>query len=112
MLTLSFGVIYHPSTVTPMDGTLTSPLMILPLLFYGLYIYIQYQEVCDHQPEEEELSSTVLKNWGKLAIAMVLVTIGVEMMVGMVIDLGEMFNTPSYFWGATILARQPVAQIF
>ncbi|MEH6517856.1 MAG: sodium:calcium antiporter [Halioglobus sp.] len=104
MITLSFAVIYHPSTVNPLNGTLTSSLMILPLLFYALYIYIQYQEVRDHEPEEEELSSTALKSWGKLILSMVLVTIGVEMMIRMVIDLGEMFNTPSYFWGATILA--------
>lgn len=35
---------------------------------------------------------------------MVLVTIRVEMMIRVVIDFGEMFNTPSYFRGATILA--------
>ena len=58
----------------------------------------------DHQPEEEELGSTVLKSWGKLLISMLLVTIGVEMLIQVVIDLGAMFNTPSYFWGATVLA--------
>ena len=76
----------------------------MPLLFYGLYIYIQYQEVCDHQPKDEELSTTALKSWIKLIFSMVLVTIGVEMLIRMVIDLGAMFDTPSYFWGATILA--------
>ena len=104
MVTLSFAVIYHPSSVNPLNGTLTRSLMILPLLFYALYIYIQYQEVRDHQPEEQELGSTALKSWGKLLISMVLVTIGVEMLIQVVIDLGAMFNTPSYFWGATILA--------
>jgi len=104
MVTLSFAVIYYPTSVDSMNGTLTSSLMVLPLLFYALYIYIQYQEVRDHQAKEEKTSSTALKSWAKLVISMVLVTIGVEMLIRMVIDLGEMFNTPSYFLGATILA--------
>jgi cation:H+ antiporter len=106
MVTLSFAVIYNPTTVGSINGTLTSSLMILPLLFYVLYIYIQYQEVREHKPEEEEKEqgSTVIKSWGKLIISMVLVTLGVEMLIRMVIDLGEMFTIPSYFWGATILA--------
>jgi cation:H+ antiporter len=104
MVTLSFAVIYYPSSVNSLNGTLTSFLVVLPLLFYALYIYIQYQEVRDHKPREKEASSTALKSWGKLVIAMVLVTIGVEMLIRMVIDLGEMFNTPSYFLGATLLA--------
>jgi cation:H+ antiporter len=104
MVTLSFAVIYNPTTVGSINGTLTSSLMILPLLFYVLYIYIQYQEVRDHKPEEQVQDCTALKSWRKLITSMVLVTIGVEMLIRMVIELGEMFSTPSYFWGATILA--------
>ena len=105
MVTLSFSVIYQTSTVEPYNGTLTGSLMILPLLFYVLYIYIQYQEVRDHKPEEEEKQqSTALASWGKLVISVLMVTIGVEMLIRVVIKLGEIFSTPSYFWGATILA--------
>ena len=104
MLTLSFAVIYNPSTVDSLNGTLTSSLMILPLAFYVLYIYIQYQEVRDHKPQEKEHTSPAIKSWGKLIISMALVTIGVEMLIRMVIELGDMFTIPSYFWGATILA--------
>jgi cation:H+ antiporter len=105
MVTLSFSVIYQPSTVDPYNGTLTGSLMILPLLFYVLYIYIQYQEVRDHKPEEDEQQqSTALKSWSKLVISVLMVTIGVEMLIRMVIKLGGIFSTPSYFWGATILA--------
>jgi cation:H+ antiporter len=104
MVTLLFSVIYQPSTVDPLNGTLTSSLMFLPLLFYVLYIYIQYQEVQDHKPKRENQSVSALKSWGKLLICMLLVTLGVEMLIQMVIALGDIFNTPSYFWGATLLA--------
>jgi cation:H+ antiporter len=104
IVTLSFAVIYNPTTVGSINGKLTSSLMVLPLLFYVLYIYIQYQEMRDHKPEEKEQASSALKSWGKLIISMLLVTIGVEMLIRMVIELGEMFTIPSYFWGATILA--------
>jgi cation:H+ antiporter len=104
MVTLSFAVIYQPSTEEPLNGTLTLSLMFLPLLFYVLYIYIQYQEVRDHIPEDIKQKPKALKHWGKLIISMVLVTMAVEVLIQMVIELGEMFRTPSYFWGATLLA--------
>lgn len=105
MVTLSFAVIYQPSTADPQSGTLTGSLMILPLLFYALYIYIQYQEVRDHEPEaEQQQKNTAFKSWCKLIISVLMVTVGVEMLIRMVISLGEMFSTPSYFWGATVLA--------
>ncbi|MFT4823033.1 MAG: cation:H+ antiporter [Halioglobus sp.] len=90
--------------MNPLNGTLTCSLMILPLLFYALYIYIQYQEVRDQETIEEKLDSKALKSWGKLVISIVLFTIGVEMLLLMVINLGEIFDTPSYFWVATIVA--------
>lgn len=104
MVTLSFAVIYQPPTEEPMSGTLSISMMILPLLFYVLYIYIQYQEVHDHKPEKNKPDAAALKSWGKLIFSMVLVTMAVEVLIQMVIELGEMFSTPSYFWGATILA--------
>tara|TARA_R110000751_G_scaffold91266_3_gene178963 strand:- start:162742 stop:163761 length:1020 start_codon:yes stop_codon:yes gene_type:complete len=104
ILMLSFAVIYHPVPGNPMSGTLTISMMILPLLFYSLYIYIQYQEVHDHKSDNRDLETTVIRSWGKLIVSMLLVTFAVEVLIQMVIKLGEMFSTPSYFWGATILA--------
>jgi cation:H+ antiporter len=81
MVTLSFAVIYQPSTQEPLDGTWTLSLMLPPLLFYVLYIYIQYQEVHDHKPEQKKQDPKPLKSWGKLIISMVLVTMAVEVLI-------------------------------
>ncbi|MEP1446860.1 MAG: sodium:calcium antiporter [Paraglaciecola sp.] len=104
MLTLSFALIYHPIPNTSMSATLNTSMVLLPLLFYVLYIYIQYQEVSDHKAHKKSRDILLLKSWGKLLISMILVTIAVEVLIQIVIKLGEMFDTPSYFWGATILA--------
>ncbi|MBU3002776.1 sodium:calcium antiporter [Paraglaciecola arctica] len=104
MLTLSLALIYNPLPNTPMSATLSTSMMFLPLLFYVLYIYIQYQEVSDHKTDKKNRDIPLLKSWAKLLISMMLVTISVEVLIQMVIKLGEMFDTPSYFWGATILA--------
>jgi cation:H+ antiporter len=101
---LSFSVIYNPSVDDHLEGTLTRSLAILPLAFYLLYLYIQYHEVRDYQPEAAVPRLPALPEWLRLIISMVVVTIGVELLLRSAIDLGHVLETPSYFWGITIIA--------
>ena len=112
MLILSLTVIYNGLEPTLMPdgrrifrGEFTRTLAFFPLLLYGLYLFIQFEEVkrqrADH-PRQEGINA--LKEWGILLGCIVLILIGVEMLLRVAITLGEALETPTFLWGMTIVA--------
>ena len=113
MLVLSLSVIYSdPGTSTVIAdgrrmfrGEFTRLLAIFPLLLYGLYLYIQFEEVKrqrDDHPRKDGVN--VLKEWAILAGCILLILVGVEMLLRVAITLGDLLNTPTFLWGMTIVA--------
>jgi hypothetical protein len=45
-----------------------------------------------------------LKEWGRLAAAMLLILAGVEGLVRAAINFGDLLGTPSFLWGITVVA--------
>ncbi len=112
MLVLSLSVIYGgvpPQVVEGgrriFTGEFTRLLAIFPLMLYGLYLYIQFEEVKrqrdDHPPQTD---INALKEWATLAGCIVLILIGVEMLLRVAIALGDALQTPTFLWGMTIVA--------
>ncbi len=104
LVTLSFSVIYTPHVASPQDGVLTRSLVLLPLAFYLLYVYIQYHEVRDHNPETRPEPVQPLLEWTMMLASMLVILAGVEMLIRIALDLGRLLHTPSDFWGATMIA--------
>jgi len=102
LLTFSFGVIYYP-TGDRLHATITRPLAVIPVLLYGLYVFIQYQDVKDHEPPEAPDVSP-LRAWGLLALSLGVIVVSVEGLVQAAIGLGDAFGTPSFLWGLTVIA--------
>ena len=112
MLVLSLSVIYGDGgpTITSegremFTGSFTRTLAIFPLLLYGLYLFIQFEEVkrqrSDHPPQD---GIRAWKEWAILAGCMVLILVGVEALLRVAITLGELLQTPTFLWGMTIVA--------
>lgn len=112
MLVLSLSVIYGgvPPRVVEggrriFTGEFTRLLAIFPLMLYGLYLYIQFEEVkrqrADHPPK---MDVNALKEWATLAGCIVFILIGVEILLRVAIALGEALQTPTFLWGMTIVA--------
>lgn len=113
MLVLSLAVIYNgptPQLVTAdgrriFQGSLTRYLAVFPLLLYGLYLFIQYEEVkrqrSDH-PRKKGIDA--LREWGILVVSIAIILVGVEMLLRVAITLGSLLNTPTFLWGMTIVA--------
>lgn len=112
MLVLSLSVIYNGPlpTVTEngrriFQGSFTRFLAIFPLLLYGLYVFIQLEEVKrQRESHPRKVGIDAFKEWGVLLGCIVIILIGVEMLLRVAITLGDLLNTPTFLWGMTIVA--------
>ena len=112
MLVLSLSVIYGATpAITPdgerriIRGELNPMLALFPLLMYGLYVFIQIEEVkrqrADHPPKE---GINAFREWSILLGTVLLILVGVEMLLRVAITLGDLLQTPTFLWGMTIVA--------
>ncbi len=116
MITFALAVIYFPTVQIGSEayqlGTMNRWIAILPLFFYGLYLFIQSMETRDFRRnlERKEVLGVekdkikVGKEWGMLALSLLLIVGSVEGLVSGAIFLGEFFNVPDFIWGVTIVA--------
>ncbi|MFB6152686.1 MAG: sodium:calcium antiporter [Halodesulfurarchaeum sp.] len=105
VVTFAMAVIYFPTTGgAALGGRVTRPLALIPLLLYGLYLFIQWEDVSDHQPGDEASSINILRQWGKLVVGLVVILVAVEQLVGAVESLNHTFGIPQFLAGVTIIA--------
>ncbi|SHF78010.1 cation:H+ antiporter [Modicisalibacter ilicicola DSM 19980] len=105
-LTFAFAAIYHPvaSEGSVIQGEMTRGLALMPVALYGLYIFVQYQDTLDHEADVDAEGIRPGREWGMLALSLVVIVIGVEGLVRAAINFGEIFGTPSFLWGITVVA--------
>lgn len=106
IITFSFAAIYNPVTSDKqlIQGEMDRLLALLPLVLYGFYIFIQYQDTMDYEPEVEPEEVNPLKQWGLLGLSLIVIVLGVEMLVKAAIEFGNLLGTPSFLWGISIVA--------
>lgn len=111
LLAFSFAVIYEPVEGRDLTGRLTRLGAAAPLALYGLYLFLQQQETEEARdedpvsdPTEGDASGSPARSWGLLAAGMLLVVAGVEGLLRTALWLGEVLGTPSFVWGATVVA--------
>lgn len=121
IIVLALAVIYGQADAVPLVqalpddgspqiyfGALSRPLAAFPLLLYGLYVYIQFEEVKRHRrengggPAVEGIKAW--KEWSILVGTILLILVGVEMLLRVAISLGTLLETPTFLWGMTIVA--------
>ncbi|MDX1570921.1 MAG: sodium:calcium antiporter [Xanthomonadales bacterium] len=107
LLTFSFAVIYNP-VVTENEnlilGTLDRKLALIPLVMYAVYLFLQYQDSIEYRTENRPRDIKVAREWAFLAASLLVILVGVEGLVRAAIQLGDVFDTPSFFWGITVVA--------
>ena len=108
VLTLALALIYNGGSDNPVGGEfageMSRPLALLPLGLYGLYIFIQKQEVSDYDAGERPEGINVAKQWGRLGLSLVLVVAGVEALVRAALFFGDETGIPPFVWGITVIA--------
>ena len=104
-LVFALAVIYYPVEGPGLQGNVTRPLALSLLILYALYVFIQYLDVSDAGIEPVSLSRRpLLIEWGLLIGGIALIIAGVEGLLFAAIGLGDVFGTPSFLWGMTVVA--------
>lgn len=105
LVTFALAVIYVPTdAATRLTGDVTRPLAAIPLALYGLYVFIQWQDVTEHDAGDGDSGVAVGREWGRLLAGLAVILIAVEQLVGAVDGFVGMFGIPEFLAGATILA--------
>ncbi|WP_435097961.1 sodium:calcium antiporter [Halorubrum sp. N11] len=104
IVTFSLAVIYFPVSSDPIVGELTRPVAAIPLALYGLYLFIQYQDVGDAAIDRVKKGIDIRREWGKLAVGLLVIGVAVERLVGSVESLGATFGVPEFLAGITVVA--------
>ena len=102
-LTFAFAVIYNP-TEAPLSGDLTRLLVLFPVGVYVVYLFMQWQDSAEYVGSEEETDVNVLRQWGLLALGLLIILVAVERLVHSVLFFGDVFGTPDFLWGVTVVA--------
>jgi cation:H+ antiporter len=101
-IVFALGATYVPGG-TNSAAILTPELAILPLATYGVYILLHQQDASDHV-STRAVDVDARREWGVLAVALLVITVGVEGLIRAALALGDLFGTPSFLWGLTVIA--------
>ncbi|MFK5604022.1 sodium:calcium antiporter [Haloferax volcanii] len=105
VVTFSLAVIYFPvPDGPPLTGELTRPIALIPLLLYGLYLFIQWQDVSEHEAEDAGVADGIGREWARLLGGLLVILVGVEQLVGSVESLSATFGVPTFLAGVTVVA--------
>jgi len=103
VITFALAVIYEPSEGGRLVGELTRPLAAIPIGLYVLYLFVQWQDVGDHDADQPD-DVAVARQWLRLGVGLALILVSVEALVGAVESLSGTFGVPEFLAGATIIA--------
>jgi cation:H+ antiporter len=101
-IVFALGATYVPGG-TNRAAILTTPLALIPLATYGLYVFLHQQDARTHVGEDV-LDVSPIREWGILLVALLVIAVGVEGIVRAALSFGEIFDTPSFLWGVTVIA--------
>ncbi|WP_158056185.1 sodium:calcium antiporter [Halorussus halophilus] len=107
VITFALAVIYNPVSLdgpASIGGEMTRSLAMIPLCFYGVYIFTQYHDTMDHEAETPPEDINPIRQWAYLAVSLVLIAVAVEMLVLSALGFRDMTGVPSFIWGLTIVA--------
>ncbi|APX95254.1 sodium:calcium antiporter [Natronorubrum daqingense] len=103
LLTFSLAVIYYPLEGEGLQGAVTRPLALFPLVLYGLYVFTQVLDAAEHEGVGDA-TVDIGRAWLWFGLGLVVIIVGVEGLVLAALGLGDAFGTPAFLWGMTIVA--------
>lgn len=115
VIAFALAAIYFP--IEGLRGEMTPGIALALLALYGLYLFLQYEDVSDDQgesgaadagPDDADASSgaesDLRRLWLGLAAGAVLIVVSVEGIVMAADGFGAALGTPEFLWGVTVVA--------
>ncbi|MFB6276102.1 MAG: sodium:calcium antiporter [Halothece sp.] len=105
LLAFAFALIYNPVEGFQWQGRVNRPIALIPIALYGLYIFLQQQDVSEAQQDSSPPKDIqLIWQWLRLLFSLGLIAVSVEGLVRVAIGLGDLLQTPNFLWGLTITA--------
>ncbi|MBP1986472.1 sodium:calcium antiporter [Halolamina salifodinae] len=105
LIVFSLGVIYYPHESSRLAAEIPRWVALLPMGLYGLYAFTQYADTVDYVADpEEHRGVNPLKQWGVLAVSLVLIVVAVEGFVYGAEVFAGAFGISEALWGLTVIA--------
>jgi cation:H+ antiporter len=101
-ITFALGATYVPGG-TNQAARLTPLLVSLPLVTYGVYVFLQYQDSREYTAAPAT-NVAPGRQWATVIVSLVLIAAGVEGIVRAALGFGAAFKTPNVLWGLTVIA--------
>jgi cation:H+ antiporter len=101
-IVFALGATYVPGG-TNSAAILTPALTVLPLATYGIYLFLHQQDASEYVAGDT-IAIDRRREVVTLAAALLVIAVGVEGLVRAALSLGEIFDTPSFLWGLTVIA--------
>ncbi|ELZ33412.1 ca2+/na+ antiporter [Halogeometricum pallidum JCM 14848] len=108
-LMFTLAVLYDGSADgDPFTGTLTPALGAVPLVLYGLYLFIQYTDTLEHRVKSpfnaDPDAVNVEREWARLLVSLGIIVVSAELLVRAAVGFGNAFGTSTFLWGLTVVA--------
>lgn len=103
-LTLTLAVVYVPVEGAGAVGELTSGLALVPLGLYVIYLLVHYLDMLEGEAPDADAHARASRALVGFVGGIVAILVGVEALLHASIEFGELFGTPSYLWGLTVVA--------
>lgn len=110
LIVFNMATVYFP-TSDNLVGTMNRGLALIPVGLYGLYLFLQYQEIVDtrqsNQKGQEGNQDRTINIRHEIWVflgSIVLIIVSVEGLVYSGLQIGELLKVPAFLWGLTIIA--------
>ncbi len=110
LIVFNMATIYFPAS-DHLVGTMNRGLALFPVALYGLYLFLQYQEIVERRKSNhggreanQESGINIQQEILVFVGSMLLIIVSVEGLVYSGLQIGELLKIPAFLWGLTIIA--------
>lgn len=104
VIAFALAVIYAPTGEGSLTGELTRPIVAIPLALYGMYLFIQWVDVSDHDAAAPTETVAVRRNWGFLLAGLGAIGVSMHFFIGAVESLTVTVGVSEFIAGVLIVA--------